>query len=259
MKEMRQKLTELTIFFPCYNEEENLPNLMDKVLKVIPEVADKYEVLIVNDGSKDKTSAIAHDYANKYSFVRVIDQKNQGFGGALNAGLQNAKYSWVFYTDADLQFDLNDIYKFVDEASEGDSDVVIGYRIKRAEGFKRAFFAKGMKVWNQVMLGFPMFIKDIDCAFKLIKKDVIVSVGPLNSKGNLVSSEFLLKAIKRDYKFAQIGVNHYNRAAGVSTCGGLKDIVKVLRETFALRELMFNDTKSKGQVGIGFGVRFAHK
>jgi glycosyltransferase involved in cell wall biosynthesis len=257
-KTAKSKLTELSVVFPCYNEEENLPRLMESVLSVIPQYADKYEVIFVNDGSSDKTKEIAESFAGKYPFVRVVTQSNQGFGGALNTGFQSAKYKWVFYTDADLQFDLKEIEKFIPFAK--DNDLVIGYRKKRAEGFKRWLFAKGMKIWNFLLLGFPLFIKDIDCAFKLINKKVIDDVGPLSSKGNLVSTEFLFSAYRMGYKMEQLGVNHYKRQFGVSKCGYVKDIVKVIKETFMLRETFVKKAKHRPVLrpGLGFGLRLSH-
>jgi glycosyltransferase involved in cell wall biosynthesis len=249
-----QKLNELSFVFPCYNEEESLPKLINQVMSVAPSVAENYEIVLVNDGSKDNTSKIAHEYAVKYPFIKVIDQANQGFGGALNTGLQNATSEWVFYTDADLQFDINELKTFIPFTAT--SDLVIGFRMKRAEGFKRWLFAKGMKVWNSVLLGFPWFIQDIDCAFKLMKKEVIKDVGPLMSKGNLVSTEFLFSAYRLGYKIHQLGVNHYVREFGVSKCGGMKDIVKVIKETFALRTKLINKSVLKPSLKPGLMFHF---
>lgn len=229
-----KKLNTLSVFFPCFNEEENLPVLLDSAIKVISNIANTFEVIVINDGSTDNTSKIAHEYASKFDFIRVIDQENQGYGGAVNTGFVVSKYEWVFFTDSDLQFDLEEIYTFVERALYDDVDLVIGYRKKRAEGFVRKTLANGMKLYNRTLLGFPTIIKDIDCAFKLIKKDVVNDFMPLISKGNLVTTEFLLKSYKSGYKIDQIGVNHYNRVAGESTCGGFDSVVKVVIESFKL-------------------------
>lgn len=234
-----QKLNELSVFFPCYNEEENIEQLLEQALFIVPNIAHKYEIIVINDGSTDRTSEIAHKFANKYSSIKIVDQKNSGgYGGAVKSGFKHVKYEWVFFTDADLQFDLKDLYKFV-EASRTGEDLIIGYRIKRAEGIKRQFFATGMKIWSKLFLGFPMFIKDTDCAFKLIKKQTIDSVGRLHSDSNLVTTEFLLGAYKRGYKFKQIGVEHYKRVAGESTCGGISAVVHVILDTKNLMEVFY--------------------
>ena len=198
-------------------------------------MAEKYEILVINDGSRDKSREIAEKFSKKYPFIKVINKKNEGgYGGPVIRGFKEAKYDYVFFTDSDLQFNLKDLQKFVNAAKNPNYDLIIGFRKKRAEGFSRLLTAKGMKYWNFVFLGFPLFIKDIDCAFKLIKKDVVKNVMPLYSKSNLISSEFLLKAYKKGYKFHQIGVNHYLRSRGESTCGGVKAIKDVIKDTFKL-------------------------
>lgn len=228
------KLSSLTVFFPCYNEEESLPKLLDQAQKIVPKLAKKYEILVINDGSTDSTKKVAVSYAEQNPSIKVINQRNQGYGGAVNTGLRSARYEWVFFTDADLQFDLSDLEKFVKKALEGKDDLVIGYRKNRAEGFKRDLMAKGMKLWNRFWLGFPISIKDIDCAFKLIKREVIKNTLPLQSRGNLVSTEFLLKAHKAGYVMSQIGVKHYARQSGESKCGGIDSVFRVMFETFSL-------------------------
>ncbi|MEZ6256040.1 MAG: glycosyltransferase family 2 protein [Patescibacteria group bacterium] len=226
-------LNSISFVFPCYNEEENIPSLISEVVSIAPKVAKKYEIILVNDGSTDGTAKVIKEFASQNKNIRLVSQKNQGFGGALNTGFQAAKYDWVFYSDADLQFDLSEITKFIPYTSE--NDLVIGYRQNRAEGFKRIVYATGMKVLNTLYLGFPYHIKDIDCAFKLINKDVIKSVGPLVSKGNLVSTEFLLQAYNLGFSMHQIGVRHYVRLFGVSKCGSLKDVFVVVKELANLK------------------------
>lgn len=229
------KLGSLSVFFPVFNEEKNLSTLLKEAIKLVPQLSQKYEILVINDGSTDKSKQIAEKFSKKYPFVKVINKKNEGgYGGPVIRGFKEAKYDYVFFTDSDLQFNLNELPKFVKAAKNPNYDLIIGYRKKRAEGFNRLLTAKGMKYWNFVFLGFPLFIKDIDCAFKLIKKEVIKDIMPLYSKSNLISSEFLLKAYKKGYKFKQIGVTHYLRSRGESTCGGIKAVKDVIRDTFKL-------------------------
>ncbi len=236
---MRKKLEELSVFFPCFNEEENIEKLIRIAQEVVPTVAEKYEIVVVNDGSTDNTAVIAKKFALLDKHIRVVDQENSGgYGGAIKGGFNNIKYKWVFFTDADLQFDLNELKRFTDSVDTSD-DLIIGYRLKRAEGLKRYVLAKGMKYLSWMILGYPTFIKDTDCAFKLIRKEVVERVKPLYSSSNLITTEFLLKAHKQGFKFKQIGVNHYCRVAGVSKCGGLKDVVKVIKDLAFLSKVFY--------------------
>ena len=232
----RDKLNELSVFFPCYNEEKNIVPLIHSALAELPKVATKYEILIINDGSKDSTSALAHAMAASYPCVRVIDQANKGYGGAVKAGFKNSKYEWVFFTDADLQFDLGELENFIPKAKQ--DTIAIGYRMNRADNIVRTFYAKLLKIWNKIFLGFPLFIKDIDCAYKLIPKVVLESVGELSSDGAMITTEFLLKVYRLGFNFEQIGVSHYKRKFGKSTGGNPKVILKAIKETFKLKSLL---------------------
>lgn len=234
MPRKTSKLQSLSIFFPAYNEAGNIEEAIYQALHVAPMVAKKYEVIVINDGSKDSTKAIAERVAKRNKHVRVVNQRNKGYGGAVKRGLKEAKYEWVFFTDSDLQFDMAELLSFIPYA--GTNDMVLGYRKNRAEGWKRAMLAKALKLWNRVFLSFPVQIKDIDCAFKLIHKSVLKEVLPLYSDGAMVSTEMLLKAHKKGFRYTQIGVTHYLRRVGKPTGSNFKVITKAIKDTFALQQ-----------------------
>jgi glycosyltransferase involved in cell wall biosynthesis len=232
-KETR-KLPSLSVFFPAYNEEGNIAAMVKQALEVLPKVAEDYEVIVVDDGSQDKTYEIVKWLSEKFTKVRVVTQENLGYGGAVKRGFSEVKHEWVFYSDADRQFDLSELKKFIPHTEN--HDLVIGYRTNRAEGFKRHLLAKALKVWNKVFLGFPLRIKDIDCAFKLIHRDVLKEVLPLLSDGAMVSTELLFKAHRAGFSYEQVGVRHYPRQVGQSTGSNPKVIAKAVRDTFILRK-----------------------
>lgn len=218
-----------------------MPIVVSHILEFIPKIAKKYEILVVNDGSTDNTSVVAQRLAKRYKNILVIDQKNKGYGGALKAGIKASKYEWIFYTDSDLQFDLKDIFKFVYEANF--NDVILGYRVNRAEGFRRLMIAELLRVWNRIFLGFPLYVKDIDCAFKLIRREVFEDVGDIISDGAMFSTEFLLRAYKLGYRFVQVGVSHYPRKNGRETGNKLNVIFRAISETFILRSLIAEEPR----------------
>src|SRR5581483_9287769 len=106
---MAKIVSELSVFFPAYNEEGNIKNTILNAKKVLDKVAGRWEIIIVNDGSKDKTSEIAHKLEKEYKGVKVIDQENKGYGGALKTGLYDCQYDWISFTDSDGQFDFEEI------------------------------------------------------------------------------------------------------------------------------------------------------
>jgi glycosyltransferase involved in cell wall biosynthesis len=234
------QLPSLSIFLPCYNEETNIEKQLNQVLKVAPRVAREFEIIVINDGSTDATKAIIKQMASINPHIRLVSQHNKGYGGAVKRGFAESKHEWVFFTDSDLQFDVNELVVLVKAVKC--NDMVLGYRLKRADGRKRHLLAKGLKLWNRMWLGFPRNIKDIDCAFKLIKRDVITRVQPLVSDGAMMSTEFLLKAHRAGFIYSQVGVHHYDRLAGSATGSNLGVIWKAIVDTFVLRKVLFKQT-----------------
>ncbi len=221
----------LSIFFPAHNEEQNIERVVEAARAVAKEVADRFEVIVVNDGSKDRTREVAEGLAAKYPEVRVVNHEvNRGYGGALQSGFKAAQYEYVFFSDGDGQFDLNELKQLVPFVPE--YDLVLGYRIKRSDPFYRWLNAKLYALFIRLIHGLK--VKDIDCAFKLIKKSVLESF-PLQSNGALISAELLIRAKHAGFKWKEIGVHHYPRQFGQQTGAKLKVILRMFREVWKLR------------------------
>lgn len=201
-------------------------------MDVFPKYTKNLEVTLINDGSTDKTSKIAAELSRKHKNVKVVDQPNKGYGGALKAGFKNSKYEWVFYSDGDLQFDFEEIKKFLPHTK--DQDFIIGFRKNRAEGLKRHLITLLLKVWNKIFFNFPLRIKDTDCAFKLVRKSSLDSLGKFITNGGLISTEILLKAREKELNIKQIPVTHYKRKHGSSTGDSSKVITTAIKETLRL-------------------------
>ncbi len=228
------KLKELSVFFPFYNEETNIGAQTEQALEIIPRFVQKFEIILVNDGSVDKTGEIGQKLAESNPQVRLVNhQTNQGYGAAVKSGLKSARYQWIFFSDGDQQFDLTEIAKLIPLASQ--ADLVIGYRQKRADTFIRLVNAKLFNLLIRLLFGLK--VKDIDCAFKLVKKEVVDSL-ELKSDGALISAELLIKAQKAGFKIAQAPVSHYPRKTGQPTGANPRVIFKAFYDIFALwREL----------------------
>lgn len=231
-----EKLAELSLFFPAYNEEERLETTVEKAIPVLKKVARNYEIILVNDGSKDKTAEVVAGLARKYSFIRVITHSfNRGYGAALKSGMYNSRYEWISFTDSDGQFDFSEITKFIEKQRETKADLVIGYYLKRAVPFYRVLGSK--IIWElPIFLLFGLKVRDIDCGFKLFKKKVVEKIPKLEAeRGPFISSEFLIKAKKAGFKICQIGVRHYPRRSGKETGVNLNVIFAGFSDLWKLR------------------------
>lgn len=220
------KLSELTVFFPAYNEEKNITKTVSAALKVLPTVANKWEVIIVNDGSKDKTGKVIDSLAKKHKGVRAIQHEvNRGYGAALKSGLYNAKYNWIAFTDSDGQFDFSEITNFIEKQESTKADIVVGYYKKRQVS---SFKIITSKMWEfAVYLLFGLHVRDIDCGFKLLSKKVLDTIPQLESeRGAFISSEFLVKAQRFGFKIVEIPVNHYPRTIGSGTGRNIDVIIQ---------------------------------
>jgi glycosyltransferase involved in cell wall biosynthesis len=229
------KVETISCFFPAYNEEANIEKTVVAAQKVLENLATSYEIIVIDDGSTDKTLAISRRLASKNSCVRVISHfPNRGYGAALKYGLYSAKYDPVVYTDSDGQYDLSDVTKFLKKAKE--ADLVVGVRSKRGDrlAWSRELAAK---LWNLAVF-FVLGIKtcDVDCGFKLVKKKVLEKIPKLEAEGAMISVELLAKTKNAGFKIAEVPVAHHPRLAGRSTGVSLRVIFRAFKELFSLRK-----------------------
>lgn len=232
---MAKLIKELSVFLPSYNEEKNIKTTTLKVKKVLEKVADKWEILIINDGSKDKTGEIADNLANKFkNKIRVIHHTpNRGYGAALKSGLYGCKYTWIAFIDADGQFDFSEVPSLIQKQKETGADLVVGFYKKRAVPFYRKLNTFAWQVVVRILFG--LNVRDIDCGFKLISKKVVEKIPKLESeRGAFISSEFLIKAQKLKFKIVEIGITHHPRLAGKGTGADLNVIIKSFVDLFRL-------------------------
>ena len=220
----------ISAFFPAYNEALNVGELTKKTSKVLSGLCEDYEVLVINDGSKDNTIEVVEAIIKEDRHVRLIThEQNKGYGGAVKTGLYAAKFEWVFFTDGDGQFDVNEIPLLVELSKT--CDLAVGYRIKRADPFIRKLNAFMWGSLVKMLFGFR--VRDVDCAFKLIKKEVI-DRAQVQAEGAMISTELLAKANKMGYKIKETGVHHYPRKAGTQTGAKLHVILRAFVELFRL-------------------------
>jgi glycosyltransferase involved in cell wall biosynthesis len=221
-----RKDVKISVIFPAYNEEENIEKSVDLAIRILPQISKEYEIIVINDGSKDGTGRILDKIALRHPYVRVIHHpKNLGYGAAVKSGIYASRYEFVFLCDSDLQFDLAempDMLKWITGY-----DLVIGYRIKRADHLQRRINAWGWRLLIRIWFG--LNVKDIDCAFKLFNRSVFNQI-ELTYNGAMISTEILVQAQKYGFTIKEIPVSHYPRLRGKQTGANLKVILKAFRD-----------------------------
>ncbi len=229
------RLPELSYFFPAHNEEANLEPLVAEALATLPTLAEKFEIIAVDDGSKDATPEIADRLAAEHpDIVRVVHHSpNRGYGGALRSGFETSRYELLAFTDGDRQFRIADIGRLTARMAEADHpDVVVGYRIKRADPLVRILYARTYKLANRVFFGLK--VTDVDCACKLFRREALEGIR-VESGGAFFSAELLTKVLQAGRSIAEVGVPHYPRVAGSPTGAKPSVIWRAVKDFWTLR------------------------
>ncbi|HSD09511.1 MAG TPA: glycosyltransferase family 2 protein [Candidatus Binatia bacterium] len=227
-----KRCSALSLVMPAYNEEANVGAAIRACAAAGEKFAEDYEVIVVDDGSRDRTADCVREEAQANPRVRLISlPQNRGFGGALKTGLKAAGKALVFYTDSDLQFDLQEIDGLLDKIDA--CPVVVGYRVNRQDHFVRKLNAWAWGRLQWVLFGLD--VRDIDCGFKLFRREVLQAM-PMRSDGAFISTEILLRARAAGHRICEVPVRHYPRKAGAPTGANLSVIRKAFRELWALRK-----------------------
>jgi len=222
----------ISIIFPAFNEEDNIQMAVEHGRKAMSKFFTDIEIIVVNDGSSDKTAEIVNALAAESGdVVPVHHEVNRGYGAALRSGIYKASKELIFFTDSDLQFDLEEIRHLQEWIHK--YEIVAGYRARRADPAHRRFNAWGWNVLVRLILGLK--IKDIDCAFKLFRREVFQNIR-LETVGAMINTEILTLAQRNEMRIKEVPVSHYPRQAGEQTGANFRVILKALRELFVMRE-----------------------
>ena len=223
----------LSVAFPAFNEADNVGPLLDEALQALPAMADSFEVILVDDGSKDDTAQLVRDYASRHPHVRlVVHPTNLGYGHALRTGLTHAKGDAVALVDGDRQFRIADLAGLVDLLRS--HDAVWGYRIKRADPWHRLFIARA---YHRILKSvFDVHLRDVDCGMKLFRRQVVDAVLPhLESRSAFISPELAIRADHAGFRVGEIGVTHHPRVAGKPGGATPRVIARTVGEIMRLR------------------------
>jgi glycosyltransferase involved in cell wall biosynthesis len=235
------RVARLSYFFPAHNEEDNIEGLVTEALESLKSIAETFEIIAVNDGSRDRTQALADELTARHpGIVRAVHHPtNLGYGGALRSGFGAARYELVAFTDGDRQFRVEDIARLTERLAGSDRpDVVVGYRIRRADPLVRTVYARAYRLANRLFFG--LRVTDVDCACKLFRREALDGIN-VESEGAFFSAELLIKLSAAGRSVVEIGVPHYPRLAGSPTGAKPQVILRAVRDFWRLRLAMWAD------------------
>jgi glycosyltransferase involved in cell wall biosynthesis len=224
-------LAGLSVVLPCFNEEANVAEAIRSAAAAAGHAGHEYEVIVVDDGSSDRTMQVTAACANVDPRVRlVVHTHNRGYGAAVRSGINAAKMPWTLLTDADLQFDLSELQDFLPLTA--DADLIVGWRIMRRDPPVRRLNAAA---WNWLVRRmFNVPVRDVDCAFKLARTELLQGV-QLVSDGAMVSAELVIRCLAAGARLQELGVHHRPRIAGEQTGANPRVVARAFRELVGLR------------------------
>jgi glycosyltransferase involved in cell wall biosynthesis len=229
------RVASLSYFFPAHNEEGNLRELVAEALESLPTLADAFEIVIVDDGSRDATPRLADELtADHPGVVRAVHHPtNLGYGAALRSGFAAARHDLIAFTDGDRQFRVADLGRLTARLAEADApDVVVGYRIRRADPLVRTAYARAYRLANRIFFG--LRVRDVDCACKLFRRPALDGINT-ESGGAFFSAELLIKLQASGRRVAEVGVPHHARTVGSPTGARPSVIWRAVRDFWSLR------------------------
>lgn len=221
----------ISVFFPCYNDAKSIGRLVENTFSVIKRITTKYEIVVVDDASTDRSRKVLEKLSQKYSKLKLIfHNKNQGYGGALRSGFKACKYQLIFYTDGDGQYDIREL-PLLFTLMTNDTDFINGIKMSRHDPSYRIVIGNIYSFIARWLFWIPIY--DIDCDFRLIRKSLIEKIN-LKCNSGAICIELVKKSQRVGAKFRQVSIHHLERRFGISQFFRVNRILHTLREIIYL-------------------------
>lgn len=237
---MKKNTHSISAFFPCYNDEHTIGGLVEDTIATLKKMTDKFEVIVVEDGSTDGSRRVLRELTKKFPGVMrpVYHKHNRGYGGALKSGFAKARYDLVFYTDGDGQYDVKELPLLFSLMTK-DVNFINGIKMERQDYGYRVILGNFYALLMRWAFLLPVF--DVDCDFRLIRRSLIKKLR-LKSDSGSICVELVKKAQRAGARFRQISVHHLPRKYGESQFFKPIRLLKTLRELVPLWwDLMIRD------------------
>jgi glycosyltransferase involved in cell wall biosynthesis len=224
---VRSERPSLSIFFPAYNDAGTIASLALIAHMTARTLSDEYEVIVVDDGSPDHTGELLDEMARHFSWLKVVHHpKNRGYGGALRTGFETASKDLIFYTDGDAQYDPRELTRLF-AALTPEVDFVNGYKIGRSDPVHRIVIGRAYHWFVRTLFG--LRLRDVDCDFRLMRREVFRKVALTRSSG-VICVELMKKVQDHGFRIAQVPVHHFHRTYGKSQFFNLPRVGRTLAD-----------------------------
>lgn len=229
---------DISFFFPVYNDERTVRLLTEKAIKLFDEIANQYEVVIVNDASPDKAGEIADQLAREFPQVKVVHhQENRGYGAAVKSGIANTQYDWICMVDGDDEYDILDLKRML--ALRQYYGLIIGFRYKKLYSTKRIFISH---VYNAVLRSlFDTRFRDISTGIRVFHRSILEHID-LNSNSPFIGAEMAIKTMLGGAPVGEVGIQTFPREFGAGSATSMKNIFCTIRDMLRMRKEVFSDT-----------------
>lgn len=227
----------ITLFFPIYNDERTVRKMAEKSLKVLAELSDQYELIIIDDCSPDRAGQIADEVSRENpGKIRVIHHpKNLGYGMALRTGFEAAKYEWICFTDGDDEYDVFDFKKLF--KLKNYYDLIITFRYVRLYSSKRVLISWVYNLCLRFLFRSPY--RDISTGLRMVRKSLLREL-VLESTSPFIGAELTIKTMLKGYRVGEVGIQTFPREFGSGSATSVKNIIKTIKEMLFLHGKIFS-------------------
>jgi glycosyltransferase involved in cell wall biosynthesis len=237
MADMSRK-PDVTVFFPVYNDEATVERVTEKSIQVLKEVAGNFEIIIIDDGSPDRSGEIADELARKYPFVSVVHHpRNLGYGAAIKSGFTAARYEWICFTDGDDEYDIFDLRKLI--ALRDFYDLVITFRYVKVYSNERQLISWVYNVLLRAL--FRTNYRDISTGLRLMRKSLVTQID-CQSNSPFIGAELTIKTMLKGYRVGEVGIQTFPREFGKGASTSSTNIVRTIRDMVRTYRTVFSDT-----------------